>query len=172
MAWTHARTEKLRELWAADQSAAQIAAELRGVSRSAVIGKVHRLGLPSREPRKNPIISRKARRGDKNNGGGLAWKLKQFGRKALKRPADPKPAKLLPITEYQGAPSLSLSLIDLELFQCRWITSGERDQSLFCGHPSRLPRGYCEAHHALAYVQSDTQPRRQKPDYHLYRRAA
>lgn len=48
MAWTESRTNTLRRLWAEGLSATQIARELGGVTRNAVIGKVHRLGLPSR----------------------------------------------------------------------------------------------------------------------------
>ncbi|MEM6487566.1 MAG: GcrA family cell cycle regulator [Pseudomonadota bacterium] len=48
MSWTDERVEKLRELWAANMSASKIAKELGGVTRNAVIGKVHRLGLSNR----------------------------------------------------------------------------------------------------------------------------
>ena len=49
MAWTDDRVQTLRTLWAAGNSASQIAAELGGVTRNAVIGKVHRLGLSGRD---------------------------------------------------------------------------------------------------------------------------
>jgi GcrA cell cycle regulator len=48
MAWTDERIETLRKMWEAGQTASQIAEELGGVSRNAVIGKAHRLGLQSR----------------------------------------------------------------------------------------------------------------------------
>lgn len=48
MSWTDERVEKLKELWVEGKSASQIARELGGVSRNAVIGKVHRLGLSNR----------------------------------------------------------------------------------------------------------------------------
>ncbi len=48
MNWTDERVELLRKLWAEGLSASQIAAQLGGVSRNAVIGKVHRLKLSSR----------------------------------------------------------------------------------------------------------------------------
>ena len=44
MAWTDDRVEVLKKLWAEGLSASQIAARLGGVTRNAVIGKVHRLG--------------------------------------------------------------------------------------------------------------------------------
>ena len=48
MTWTDERVELLKKLWADGLSASQIAAELGGVTRNAVIGKVHRLGLAGR----------------------------------------------------------------------------------------------------------------------------
>ena len=48
MSWTDERVEKLKKMWGEGQSASQIAKELGGVTRNAVIGKVHRLGLSNR----------------------------------------------------------------------------------------------------------------------------
>ena len=48
MSWTDERIERLKELWSQGITASQIADELGGVSRNAVIGKAHRLGLQSR----------------------------------------------------------------------------------------------------------------------------
>ena len=49
MSWTDERVETLKRMWAEGQSASQIAKELGGVTRNAVIGKVHRLGLSNRD---------------------------------------------------------------------------------------------------------------------------
>jgi GcrA cell cycle regulator len=48
MSWTDERIERLKELWTRGMTASQIADELGGVSRNAVIGKAHRLGLQAR----------------------------------------------------------------------------------------------------------------------------
>ena len=48
MAWTDERIDQLKKLWESGMTASQIAEELGGVSRNAVIGKAHRLGLQSR----------------------------------------------------------------------------------------------------------------------------
>ena len=48
MSWTDERVEILKKMWGEGQSASQIAKELGGVTRNAVIGKVHRLGLSNR----------------------------------------------------------------------------------------------------------------------------
>ena len=49
MSWTDERVETLKRMWSEGQSASQIAKELGGVTRNAVIGKVHRLGLSNRD---------------------------------------------------------------------------------------------------------------------------
>ena len=63
MSWTEERVEKLKTLWAEGHSASQIANQLGGVTRNAVIGKVHRLGLsgratPSRPVKRPPRLAR------------------------------------------------------------------------------------------------------------------
>src|SRR5437016_4477929 len=62
MSWNDERVETLKRLWAEGLSASQIATELGGITRNAVIGKVHRLGLSGRakSPTANPR-PRKAR---------------------------------------------------------------------------------------------------------------
>ena len=48
MSWTDERIDRLKKLWSKGVTASHIAEELGGVSRNAVIGKAHRLGLQSR----------------------------------------------------------------------------------------------------------------------------
>jgi GcrA cell cycle regulator len=52
MSWTEERIDRLKKMWAKGATASQIADELGGVSRNAVIGKAHRLGL---EQRPSPV---------------------------------------------------------------------------------------------------------------------
>ena len=52
MSWTDERIERLKKMWHDGAPASQIADELGGVSRNAVIGKAHRLGL---EQRPSPV---------------------------------------------------------------------------------------------------------------------
>ena len=63
MAWTEDRVELLKKLWADGLSASQIAKRLGGVTRNAVIGKVHRLGLSGRaapsRPARRPVAAPK-----------------------------------------------------------------------------------------------------------------
>ncbi len=68
MSWTDERIDQLKAMWEKGMTASQIAEELGGVSRNAVIGKAHRLGLQSRPspvkaneaPRKKAAAGRKA----------------------------------------------------------------------------------------------------------------
>lgn len=70
MSWTDERVETLKRMWAEGQSASSIAKELGGVTRNAVIGKVHRLGLSNRNdepepapaPAPEPVVEKKADR--------------------------------------------------------------------------------------------------------------
>src|SRR6201996_7827675 len=54
MGWTDERVELLKKLWLDGLSASQIAKQLGGVTRNAVIGKVHRLGLSGRAAPSQP----------------------------------------------------------------------------------------------------------------------
>ncbi len=58
MNWTDERVAQLRQLWGSGKSASEIADLLGGVSRNAVIGKAHRLGLSGRP---SPIKKKKAK---------------------------------------------------------------------------------------------------------------
>ena len=61
MSWTDDRVELLKKMWNEGHSASQIAKELGGVTRNAVIGKVHRLGLSNRNaPEAEPKVDQKA----------------------------------------------------------------------------------------------------------------
>ncbi len=61
MSWTDERVELLKKMWNEGHSASQIAKELGGVTRNAVIGKVHRLGLSNRNgPESEPTPAQAA----------------------------------------------------------------------------------------------------------------
>jgi GcrA cell cycle regulator len=58
MSWTDERVELLKKLWSEGLSASQIAGELGGITRNAVIGKVHRLGLSGRAKAPSSAVPR------------------------------------------------------------------------------------------------------------------
>ena len=62
MGWTDERVELLKKLWLDGLSASQIAKQLGGVTRNAVIGKVHRLGLSGRAAPSKPAAHGRSRR--------------------------------------------------------------------------------------------------------------
>src|ERR1700733_2511264 len=61
MHWTDERVELLKKLWSEGLSASAIATELGGVTRNAVIGKVHRLGLSGRAKAPAPAPQRRVK---------------------------------------------------------------------------------------------------------------
>ena len=83
MSWTDERIEQLRNMWEKGLTASQIADELGGVSRNAVIGKAHRLGLKSRP---SPV------------------KATEKVAKPAKAPTAPKPATPVPAAPRMAAP--------------------------------------------------------------------
>ncbi|MEM1315530.1 MAG: GcrA family cell cycle regulator, partial [Pseudomonadota bacterium] len=60
MSWTDERVETLKTMWSEGKSASQIAKTLGGVTRNAVIGKVHRLGLSNRAAAPKPAAAKPA----------------------------------------------------------------------------------------------------------------
>ncbi|HYI63817.1 MAG TPA: GcrA family cell cycle regulator [Allosphingosinicella sp.] len=79
MSWTDERIDRLKELWSQGRTASHIADELGGVSRNAVIGKAHRLGLQSRP---SPV---------KPNEPAPKAKAKAKGKVEAAAPPEPKP---------------------------------------------------------------------------------
>ena len=159
MAWTEERVEILKKLWAEGLSASQIAGQLGEVSRNAVIGKVHRLGLARRAASSRSQISvpRKTRRPraggsrgqdfaprDKNtmkghDGAPEVWrKFKALPESAIEE-------LVIPLDERK-------TIATLEPCSCRWpIGDPEEDDFHFCGR-TKLENGpYCEHPARIAY---------------------
>ena len=139
MDWTSENVEKLRKLWANDLSGSAIAAELK-TTRSAVIAKAARLGLPGRTPSTN---QRAARSDDRKKRKQHPW-----------RPASARaPDTHQPITPSDDAPVSGVTLLDIESHQCRWpLGDPQSDNFRFCGCRKVDGRPYCEAHLQMAYV--------------------
>lgn len=125
MSWTPERIEKLQSLWEKGLSASQIADELGdGVSRNAVIGKAHRLGLKARP---SPVKT-----------------------EAEPRPAAP-PAPRKPKSASPAKPA-RVSLLDLNERICKWPHGHPGDDDFhFCGKPVQPGFPYCAEHCAVAY---------------------
>lgn len=149
--WTDERVELLKKLWSDGLSASQIAQELGGVTRNAVIGKVHRLNLsgraksPSAAPRPRKVRAASPR---------SANRPLVVGNTALKVQNRPAAApRRLPAQEDVVVPiSLNKPLLELTEQTCKWPNGDPASESFgFCGHPSREDGPYCEYHSRLAY---------------------
>jgi GcrA cell cycle regulator len=147
MGWTDERVELLKRLWAEGLSASQIAAELGGVTRNAVIGKVHRLQLSGRAksgggPRPRRPRAQRAPR---------APRTVTIGNTALKLERAPAPRRI-PIEDIVVPIPLRKSILALSEKTCRWPIGDPADEDFsFCGHNPRDSSPYCEYHARVAY---------------------
>lgn len=158
MSWTDERVELLKKLWGEGHSASQIAGELGGVTRNAVIGKVHRLGLSGRA--KTSSSSAKPRRPRATTASTTPKKPvaqpQTAGATALKADIAPAPiaeappeldpiADVVPISE-------RATILTLTETTCKWpIGDPATDDFYFCGRISEAGVPYCAYHCKIAY---------------------
>lgn len=132
MSWTDTRIETLKKLWADGLSASQVAAELGGVTRSAVIGKVHRLGLARRAPTPRAPIQRRPRVGR---------------RPALKQQVATPAPELVPVIDADIPVEQRRSLLQLDDRTCRWPVGDPQEPTFFfCGARPLTTSCYCAYH--------------------------
>lgn len=138
-AWTEERIGRLKILWHEGWTAEQIAGHLgNGVSRSAVLGKVHRLGLSEGRP---------ARPGSRKTGAGRPRKTATGPARAGPEPGTGAAAPAIPPpARPAGAPDI----LALRRGQCRWPYGDPGKGLVFCGRP--VERGaFCAGHAAVGY---------------------
>ena len=163
MPWTDERVETLKKLWTEGHSASQIAARLgMGVTRNAVIGKVHRLNLSGRvtQPRSTePRAPRKTREPSHPGRPVGSPSMPSTGNTALKtfvriepiqrQIALPEPQPLRLVDLPKGGRVTILHLSDKT---CKWpIGDPGAEDFCFCGHSPRDKSPYCEYHARAAY---------------------
>jgi len=151
MSWTDERVELLKKLWSDGLSASQIAAELGGITRNAVIGKVHRLGLSGRAKSTSSAVARPRKARSSSHMLRLA-RASIRGNTALAHAYD---------LEAETAPELIENIIPivqrrtiLELTEqtCRWpIGDPGTTDFFFCGGNTVDGLPYCAYHSRLAY---------------------
>jgi GcrA cell cycle regulator len=149
MNWTEERVALLRRLWTEDFSASRIAAELGGVSRSAVIGKMHRLGLSGRG---QPTCS--ARRQSKpRQPRSERQACRTVGNTALKmHPEMLEAVQPQPFESIVVPIARKLTIDKLTERTCKWPIGDPGHQEFhFCGHDSLDAMPYCRYHARLAY---------------------
>jgi GcrA cell cycle regulator len=179
MSWTDERVETLKKMWTEGQSASQIAKELGGVTRNAVIGKVHRLGLSNRADEGEDIVPEVARIEPVKPV--TPPRVEAVKVEPVKPMPKMEPAPLAPIPMRKaiipaGQPlppqpsaneispealasvrevekrAMRLSLMDLTERTCKWpIGDPATPEFWFCGLPSQPGKPYCEAHVGVAF---------------------
>ncbi len=181
MSWTDERVELLKKMWGEGQSASQIAKELGGVTRNAVIGKVHRLGLSNRasgtgaakaaEPKSKPAAAatkaepkpKPAPKTEAARPAAPAAEAKPSvpARKQIipaGQPLPPQPSAneispeaLAKVNEVEKK-AKKLGLMELTERTCKWPVGDPATEDFwFCGLPVQAGKPYCEAHVGVAF---------------------
>jgi GcrA cell cycle regulator len=158
MNWTDERVEMLKKLWADGLSASQIAGQLGGVSRNAVIGKVHRLKLSSRgratssQPRQKKTVHAG---GAKSGGRTMVTRTVSIGATALQAQFDAEPVArqmLRPVENVVVPISRRLKLVELSEHTCKWPNGDPLSEEFhFCGNDSAETGPYCTYHARVAF---------------------
>jgi GcrA cell cycle regulator len=173
MSWTPERMQTAKAMWIAGRSATEIANHLGGLTRNAVIGKVHRMGLmrSERTARKAPAAPKRIKEAKlasapkrKKSGAGPMGSLEGHRPNVIKGVQGAQPSqKVVPIesaikarlraAESANAGARRVPIMELERGQCRWpVNDAARgDEHLFCGAPAIPGKSYCAAHAAIAY---------------------
>lgn len=159
MGWTQERINVLVKLWLSGKSASTIAKELGSVTRNAVIGKVHRLGISNRDTvvksagskeksAKKEIVVKKARRNSKN----ALPDQKKIIVRAKGRPS--RRSAIVCEIPHDNSYIIN-SILDLNEKTCKWpIGHPDEENFHFCGCPVDKQNGpYCSYHMTLAYTQ-------------------
>ena len=147
MGWTEERVECLKKLWLDGISASQIAKQLGGVTRNAVIGKVHRLGLSGRATPSQPARP--------------VFKAPRPARPVSAAPMLPRrvaaPAPIAAPVSEAPLPALveergSATVLTLGSHMCKWpIGDPSTDDFSFCGKRAGNEGPYCVEHARVAY---------------------
>ncbi|MEL6609357.1 MAG: GcrA family cell cycle regulator [Pseudomonadota bacterium] len=180
MSWTDERVEILKKMWGEGQSASVIAKELGGVTRNAVIGKVHRLGLSNRAgatgtakaaPKKEaakPAAAAKAKpaaaatpptpepKTESATPEARPANLRKIIPAGQPLPPQPSaneisPEALAKVNEVEKT-AKKISLMELTERTCKWpIGDPATEDFWFCGLPVQAGKPYCEAHVGVAF---------------------
>ena len=165
--WNDDRVELLKKLWGEGLSASQIAGRLGDVTRNAVIGKVHRLGLAGRattsrlkshRPRARAMAQAQAKqRMGKNRFG-------QTGNPLVRQLYSPEAEPFVPAVEELIIPLNERKTIQtLSESSCRWpIGDPQLADFHFCGKGKVNGLPYCEFHARRAF--QPPQPKRRQMD--------
>jgi GcrA cell cycle regulator len=154
MEWSSERIEQLRSLWHDGLSASQIAAQLGGITRNAVIGKAHRLGLTGRpSPIKNRpsgVVRRQAPARPRPERRPVAPPVRVAHAPATAAPVVRRVESPLPPVELGDMPGATILTLTDRI--CKWPIGDPRDADFhFCGRVSSEGLPYCAEHARRAY---------------------
>lgn len=162
MAWTDDRVATLTKLWADGLSASQIAKQLGGVTRNAVIGKVHRLGLSGRAKPSSP--ARKAAAVKTASAASRASAPPKPKAKPVRAPSAPRTPRVIAKVVAPPPPPLEAkamsngefaTILTITDHMCKWpIGDPGADNFRFCGRKTDPEEPYCLAHSRVAYQPS------------------
>ena len=167
MAWTDDRVATLTKLWADGLSASQIAKQLGGVTRNAVIGKVHRLGLSGRAKPSSPARKAAAAKTAAAKAKKPAARKSTASKpkpKTVRSPSAPRTPSVLARVPTPPAPPLEAkpmsngefaTIMTITDHMCKWpIGDPGADNFRFCGRKTDPEEPYCLAHSRVAYQPS------------------
>ncbi len=159
--WTDERVETLRKLWNEGLSASQIAGELGGVTRNAVIGKVHRLGLSGRakapsgaSPVSRPRAKPAARLGNGTHAPSPAVRGATALQPQLRTQPDMRPEAQPALLDPEVVVPFSerVTIMELRDNMCRWPMGDPTTAEFrFCGMKTETGQPYCSYHCRIAY---------------------
>lgn len=148
MNWTDERVELLKKLWADGLSASQIAAELGGVTRNAVIGKVHRLGLSGRAKSPSSAVPRQR----KVRTASLRPRMRFNGNAALMPSYETEYETDLDPVANVVPMGPRVSITQLSEATCRWpFGDPSAEDFAYCGSATKTGTPYCPYHARVAY---------------------
>lgn len=153
--WNEASVYNLTSLWREGVPFSLIGKQI-GVSRNSAIGKAHRLGLKRgpQQPAKAQLASNRRQRKTFNPFAPTTAPRKVNINHAARaaKSASKEARAVAKTTPYEGA--LDVAFLDLKPHHCRYITSGERAEALYCGAPRVAEKAWCPHHYALCYQPS------------------
>lgn len=160
--WTKERVELLKRLWSDGRSASQIAAEIGGVSRNAVIGKVHRLGLAGRVAKGNGTAPAGSRR-PRSEAETLLPVVEVPSVIAPEPPALAVVQATPPVATVALPESARVTIMELRDFMCRWPMGDPSTPDFrFCGDRAITGLPYCAHHSRIAYQPAAERKRDRK----------
>jgi GcrA cell cycle regulator len=180
MGWTEERVAELKKLWAEGHSASQIAKRLGSVTRNAVIGKVHRLGLsgratPSRPVKRPPRLARPKPQQQMPRQASSAPAARGNNALAVRAEAHPPQphAEVETNVEPQRLPNGDMvTVLTVKDTMCKWPIGDPADAAFgFCGHASADGSPYCPEHARVAFQPAKKRERRAREFDYIQRLA-